>query len=119
MCCGGKVVFGDRAGCKREVGVHHAVRLASSGSDSVVTLLRGVMATEWGGVNKGYLTAAGQASCRTRGDDTVLIATLACVAGALLARGRWESALRIIPPGVTHLPAAPSTRTAEGAAVQL
>ncbi|RNF20914.1 putative TPR-repeat-containing chaperone protein DNAJ [Trypanosoma conorhini] len=90
------------------VEVHHAIRLASFGSDSVATLLRGVVAAgggAGGGEGKGgALAATGRARRRTRVEGAMFVATLACVAGALLARGRWESALRIIPPGVTDLP---------------
>ncbi|EKF27878.1 TPR-repeat-containing chaperone protein DNAJ, putative [Trypanosoma cruzi marinkellei] len=86
------------------VAFHHAVRLASFGSDSVATLRRGVLAAEERGRKKVGLVESGRARRLTRVDDAMLISTLACVAGALVARGRWESALRIIPLGVTDLP---------------
>ncbi|PWU94747.1 hypothetical protein C3747_275g67 [Trypanosoma cruzi] len=86
------------------VAVHHAVRLASFGSDSVATLRRGVLAAEEMGRKKVGLVESGRACRLTRVDDAILISTIACVAGALVARGRWESALRIIPLGITDLP---------------
>ncbi|KEG07512.1 putative TPR-repeat-containing chaperone protein DNAJ [Trypanosoma grayi] len=50
------------------------------------------------------LGMSGRASRCARADDAVLVSTLGCVAGALMAKGSWESALRVIPLGVTELP---------------